>query len=297
MEGVRAAGGVSGPSTPEADAAGRPVPEGETGASVLLTHLANHVQPLIRYPLGDRVRWHHDACGCGSLLPVIEVEGRSDDTLTVQGRGGRPVRLLPLALGTVLEEEAGLADFQLLQQGPARLRLSTPACGPQAVSALAQRYPGQRAEVVNLAFDGYGYARKTLRAGFTTVRDLGAGEADALVSAGATGALLAASLFHVKDYVPAGMDGGVRAVARELDRAGAKGTDGEFVLAVAAKHDDRGGIAAHGELPEHLKPIDLGHDEEHGHVPHHLGGGGHLDHVARFGQPPQHACLTSHCWQ
>jgi phenylacetate-CoA ligase len=120
------------------DADGRPVPQGETGASVLLTNLANHVQPLIRYPLGDRVRWHHDACGCGSHLPVIEVEGRSDDTLTVQGRGGRPVRLLPLALGTVLEEEAGLADFQLLQQGPARLRLSTPACGPQAESALAR---------------------------------------------------------------------------------------------------------------------------------------------------------------
>lgn len=118
------------------DAAGRPVPEGETGASVLLTHLANHVQPLIRYPLGDRVRWHSRACGCGSHLPVIEVEGRSDDTLGLKGRGGRIVRLLPLALSTVLEEEAGLADFQLLQQGTDRLRLSTPACGPHAQSAL-----------------------------------------------------------------------------------------------------------------------------------------------------------------
>lgn len=118
------------------DAAGRPVPEGEAGASVLLTHLANHVQPLIRYPLGDRVRWPTRACGCGSHLPVIEVEGRSDDTLSLRGRGGRPVQLLPLALSTVLEEEAGLADFQLLQDGPARLRLSTPACGPQAESSL-----------------------------------------------------------------------------------------------------------------------------------------------------------------
>ena len=37
------------------DAQGRAVPAGETGATTLLTNLANHVQPLIRYDLGDRV--------------------------------------------------------------------------------------------------------------------------------------------------------------------------------------------------------------------------------------------------
>ncbi|HEX6362855.1 MAG TPA: AMP-binding protein, partial [Albitalea sp.] len=36
------------------DAAGRPVPPGEAGCTTLLTNLANHLQPLIRYDLGDR---------------------------------------------------------------------------------------------------------------------------------------------------------------------------------------------------------------------------------------------------
>ena len=50
---------------------------------------------------------------------MIEVQGRSDDTLRLQGRPGHgTVDVLPLALSTVLEEQAGLYDFQLVQQGP-----------------------------------------------------------------------------------------------------------------------------------------------------------------------------------
>ena len=37
------------------DARGNPVPRGSPGATTLLTNLANHVQPLIRYDIGDRV--------------------------------------------------------------------------------------------------------------------------------------------------------------------------------------------------------------------------------------------------
>jgi hypothetical protein len=106
------------------DAQWRPVPEGETGETTLLTNLANHVQPIIRYELGDRVRFTGERCPCGSALPVIEVLGRQDDVLSLRGAHGRWVHLPPLALTTVLEDEAGVFDFELCQIGERSLRLT-----------------------------------------------------------------------------------------------------------------------------------------------------------------------------
>lgn len=119
------------------DAHGRAVAPGHAGATTLLTNLANHVQPLVRYDLGDRVRLLAAACACGSHLPVIEVDGRNDDTLYLAGLAGTPkVSVLPLAVSTVLEEEAGLFDFQLVQQGSHDLMLRTGLRGAQAVRTL-----------------------------------------------------------------------------------------------------------------------------------------------------------------
>jgi phenylacetate-CoA ligase len=114
------------------DARGRPVPPGQASATTLLTNLANQVQPLIRYDIGDRVTLLPVACECGSQLPVIDVQGRSDDTLRLAGNGRRPVQVLPLAIATVLEDDAGLFDFQLVQQGPAELLLRTGLAGEAA---------------------------------------------------------------------------------------------------------------------------------------------------------------------
>lgn len=102
-------------------------------ATTLLTSLANHVQPLIRYDLGDQVTLCEAPCRCGSHHPVIEVQGRDDDTLRLAGAAGKPVvNVLPLAVSTVLEEEAGLFDFQLVQRGPRDLLLKTHGQGVQA---------------------------------------------------------------------------------------------------------------------------------------------------------------------
>lgn len=109
------------------DRHGRPVPAGVCGDKVWLTHLANQVQPLIRYELDDRVTLHDTPCACGSPLPVIEVQGRSDDVLELRATGGRRVRLLPLALTTVIEERGGVFDFQLVQAGERALRLDVAA--------------------------------------------------------------------------------------------------------------------------------------------------------------------------
>ena len=58
------------------DEAMRPVPDGTLSASVLLTVLANDVQPFIRYDLGDCVRFYTDPCTCGSPFRSFQVEGR-----------------------------------------------------------------------------------------------------------------------------------------------------------------------------------------------------------------------------
>lgn len=106
------------------DAALRPVAPGEIGETTLLTHLANRVQPVIRYELGDRVRFVPGHCECGSSLPVIEVQGRQDDVLSLAGARGQVVHLAPLALTTVLEEEGGVFDFELVQTGERSLDLA-----------------------------------------------------------------------------------------------------------------------------------------------------------------------------
>ena len=107
----------------------RAVPRGTTGHTTLLTNLANRVQPLIRFDIGDRIRLPQRACPCGSGLPLIEVEGRVDDTLVFDDALGEPVSLLPLALVTVLEEDAGVFDFQLQRRGDHALWLSVAAPG------------------------------------------------------------------------------------------------------------------------------------------------------------------------
>jgi phenylacetate-coenzyme A ligase PaaK-like adenylate-forming protein len=101
----------------------QPTPPGETSHTVLLTNLANRVQPLVRYDLGDSITAKPKPCACGSPLPAIQVEGRRDDIVSMRAADGGTVRLLPLALTTVVEEAAGLHRFQILQTAADRLAL------------------------------------------------------------------------------------------------------------------------------------------------------------------------------
>jgi len=120
------------------DARHRPVPAGRLSHTTLLTNLANHLQPLVRFDIGDRIVLGGEHCPCGSSLPVIRVQGRSDDMLVVAGRDGAPVTLLPLALSTVLEDKAGVFAFQLRQTGPCRLRLLLGPGAPHTVADMAR---------------------------------------------------------------------------------------------------------------------------------------------------------------
>ncbi|MDE2612218.1 MAG: phenylacetate--CoA ligase family protein [Burkholderiales bacterium] len=116
-----------------------PVPDGEVGADVLLTHLGNRVQPIVRYALGDRVRIVPEPCRCGSALPLIEVQGREDELLCLNGRDGAPVQLAPLALVSVLEDGAGVFDFELCRIAPTGLRLTLYGADAETARVAAAR--------------------------------------------------------------------------------------------------------------------------------------------------------------
>jgi phenylacetate-CoA ligase len=70
------------------DRSGRPCPPGVVG-ELVSTGLANDLQPLIRYRVGDSASWSaRQDCPCGREMPILEaIEGRTDDLLrTPDGR-------------------------------------------------------------------------------------------------------------------------------------------------------------------------------------------------------------------
>ncbi|MFA6148408.1 MAG: phenylacetate--CoA ligase family protein [bacterium] len=105
------------------DADGEPVAPGEASHTTLLTNLANRVQPLIRYDLGDSVTVFPEACPCGSPLPALRPGGRRDEILWIELADGGSMPLIPLVLATAVEEAPGVLRYQVLQAGPRRLRL------------------------------------------------------------------------------------------------------------------------------------------------------------------------------
>jgi phenylacetate-coenzyme A ligase PaaK-like adenylate-forming protein len=103
------------------DASGDIVRYGQRSDSLLLTNLANYVQPLIRYQMGDSVIIGADPCRCGSPLPTVTPEGRTDELLKLPGRDGGEVMVLPMAIATVVEETPGVLRYQIIQTTPAGL--------------------------------------------------------------------------------------------------------------------------------------------------------------------------------
>jgi phenylacetate-coenzyme A ligase PaaK-like adenylate-forming protein len=101
----------------------QPVPPGRPSHSVLLTNLANHAQPIIRYNLGDRLTVNPEPCACGSPLPAIRVEGRTDEILRFTRPDGTRVPILPLALWSVIKETPGVYRFQAIQTGPTEMKI------------------------------------------------------------------------------------------------------------------------------------------------------------------------------
>jgi phenylacetate-CoA ligase len=101
---------------------GSPTPPGTLSQTTLVTNLANRVQPIIRYDLGDRVLVNPEPCTCGSPLPAIRVEGRCGDFVHLVSSDGHRLDLAPLAIETAVEA-AGVYGFQVVCDSPRRIRL------------------------------------------------------------------------------------------------------------------------------------------------------------------------------
>jgi phenylacetate-CoA ligase len=101
----------------------QPVAPGQPSRTGLLTNLANRVQPIIRYDLGDSVMLCPHSCPCDGPLPTTRVEGRRDDILYLASPVGRKIPVLPRAVATVLEGTQGVRRFQVIQTGPAALQV------------------------------------------------------------------------------------------------------------------------------------------------------------------------------
>ena len=120
------------------DSAGRAVPDGVQSDKLLLTNLASFAQPIIRYEVTDRVILHREPCGCGCTAPWLELEGRTDDTLTFSGG----VRAAPLGLYALLKEIPGVRRFQLVQREQDVLELRLLAEDREAAFETARRELG-----------------------------------------------------------------------------------------------------------------------------------------------------------
>ena len=105
------------------DAEYRPVAPGIQSHTVLITNLANRIQPILRYDLGDSILMRPDPCPCGNSLPAIRVHGRAADVLTFLTVRGEKVTIVPLAFGTVVGHIPGIERFQIVQTTPTSLRI------------------------------------------------------------------------------------------------------------------------------------------------------------------------------
>lgn len=101
----------------------QPVPNGQSGAKVLVTNLANYTQPIIRYEIGDIITMATEPCGCGSNLPLIDhVEGRDSDVFEIKtDKGTKALQptIFELALGRMLD----VREYQLIQEENTRFRI------------------------------------------------------------------------------------------------------------------------------------------------------------------------------
>ena len=134
------------------DAEHRPVLAGVTSHTVLLSNLANRVQPILRYDLGDSVLQRPDPCPCGSPLPAIRVQGRTADVLTFSKPSGERVSIPPLSFATLEDLVPALERFQVVQHSPASLAVRSKGVAGVAPDQVAARV---RDEIMRL-LAGYG---------------------------------------------------------------------------------------------------------------------------------------------
>ncbi|MFN0173365.1 MAG: phenylacetate--CoA ligase family protein [Saprospiraceae bacterium] len=123
---------------------GQPARPGQL-AEVVCTGLLNFDQPLIRYRIGDLMRFSEEPCPCGRQMPVIqEIVGRMEDT--VIGADGREmVRFHSIFVGI-----PSIVEGQIIQQGLTHFEVKMVASNPLSEAErqlIQQRMKSQLGEV------------------------------------------------------------------------------------------------------------------------------------------------------
>ena len=105
---------------------GAPVAKGEVG-EVVVTHLASHDFPFIRYRTGDMAVLDDAQCGCGRGLPMLkEIQGRTTDFI-IAANG---TVMHGLALIYILRDLPEVGLFKIIQESLDKTRvLIVPAAG------------------------------------------------------------------------------------------------------------------------------------------------------------------------
>ncbi|MFN5906682.1 MAG: phenylacetate--CoA ligase family protein [Planctomyces sp.] len=99
------------------------VPPGVKSHQTLLTNLVNLFQPIIRFRLTDSISWQTTPCPCGSPLPTIQLEGRSDEMLWLERGPSDFVSCSPPSLQAQMYPVAGIRQWQLIQTQRNHLRI------------------------------------------------------------------------------------------------------------------------------------------------------------------------------
>ena len=87
---------------------------------VVVTDLYRRAQPFIRYQLGDLLEIDDEPCECGSAFRRIRrIHGRSDSVLTLSGRRGGEVRLMPdYVRRSINQASPDVIEYQVVQWAP-----------------------------------------------------------------------------------------------------------------------------------------------------------------------------------
>lgn len=99
----------------------------------VITDFSRITQPIVRYRLNDVLVARAERCSCGRATRALErIEGRCEDMLLLPGRDGETVSVFSDVLSRALAQALPLdADYRLLQDGPASLRLHAPLAAEQ----------------------------------------------------------------------------------------------------------------------------------------------------------------------
>ena len=103
------------------DKDGHRVAPGIESDKILVTNLANYVQPFIRFELPDRVTILEEDCPCGSVLPRVLLKGRASEVLYLAKGESEKTAVPPFHLTTLAEMVPGIQRYQIIQEDATNL--------------------------------------------------------------------------------------------------------------------------------------------------------------------------------